>query len=81
MLAPMAKLPPMAKVMTPIMIATKYLVFKRILNHLAEDSEFIQLFIDEARIAVHLRDANIVQIFVLTSRLNAQYRITSICRN
>lgn len=50
----------------------KILVIKRILNHLAEDSEFIQLFIDEARIAVHLRDANIVQIFDFGER-DGQY--------
>jgi serine/threonine protein kinase len=50
----------------------KILVIKRILNHLAEDSEFINLFVDEARIAVHLRDANIVQIFDLGER-DGQY--------
>ena len=41
----------------------KILVIKKILDHLAKDKEFITLFIDEARIAVQLRDANIVQVF------------------
>jgi len=52
----------------------KILVIKRILSHLAEDQEFIDLFVDEARIAVHLRDANIVQIFDLGER-DGQYFI------
>ena len=43
----------------------KILVIKKILDHLAKDKEFITLFIDEARIAVQLRDANIVQVFDL----------------
>ena len=50
----------------------KILVIKRILSHLSEDSEFINLFVDEARIAVRLRDANIVQIFELGER-DGQY--------
>ena len=52
----------------------KILVIKRILSHLAEDQEFIDLFVDDARIAVHLRDANIVQIFDLGER-DGQYFI------
>jgi len=43
----------------------KILVIKRILDHLAEDEEFIRLFIDEARIAVSLLHVNIVQVFEL----------------
>ncbi|MCB9746416.1 MAG: serine/threonine protein kinase, partial [Alphaproteobacteria bacterium] len=43
----------------------KILVIKRILDHLGKDSEFIGLFIDEARIAVSLIHVNIVQVFEL----------------
>jgi serine/threonine protein kinase len=40
---------------------------KRILPTLAEDDEFITMFIDEARIAAHLTHQNIVQIYELGS--------------
>ncbi len=43
----------------------KILVIKKILRNLAEDDEFIELFIDEARIAVQLLHVNIVQVFDL----------------
>ena len=38
---------------------------KRILPNIAEDEEFITMFIDEAKIAVQLTHANIAQIFDL----------------
>jgi eukaryotic-like serine/threonine-protein kinase len=38
---------------------------KRILPNIAEDKEFIKMFIDEAKIAVQLNHANIAQIFDL----------------
>src|SRR6478609_1631458 len=43
----------------------KLLVVKRILPHLSEEDEFIQMFFDEARIAAHLNHPNIAQIFDL----------------
>jgi serine/threonine protein kinase len=43
----------------------KLLVIKRILPHLAENEEFIRMFLDEARIAARLNHPNIVQIFDL----------------
>ncbi|MFT7520719.1 MAG: serine/threonine protein kinase [Kiritimatiellia bacterium] len=43
----------------------KILVIKKVLPNLAKDDEFIRLFIDEARIAVHLLHVNIVQVFDL----------------
>src|SRR6185436_9847116 len=43
----------------------KLLVVKRILPHLAENDEFIKMFLDEARIAARLNHPNIVQIFNL----------------
>lgn len=44
---------------------TKTLVVKRILPHLASDSELIEMFLNEARIAAVLQHQNIVQIFEL----------------
>ena len=38
---------------------------KRILPTLAEDQEFISMFVDEARIAAHLTHQNVVQIYEL----------------
>ena len=38
---------------------------KKILPNIAEDEEFIAMFIDEAKIAVQLQHANIAQIFDL----------------
>src|SRR6476659_10131460 len=41
----------------------RLLAVKRILPNIAEDEEFITMFIDEAKIAVQLNHANIAQIF------------------
>ncbi len=43
----------------------RLLAVKRILSNIAEDEEFITMFIDEAKIAVQLQHANIAQIFDL----------------
>ena len=43
----------------------RILVIKRVLDALAEDEEFVRLFIDEARIASQLQHVNIVQVFDL----------------
>jgi tRNA A-37 threonylcarbamoyl transferase component Bud32 len=43
----------------------KILVIKRVLDHMAQDQEFVEMFIDEARIAVQLQHVNIVQVFDL----------------
>src|SRR5258705_3649188 len=43
----------------------RLLAVKRILPNIAEDKEFITMFIDEAKIAVQLNHANIAQIFDL----------------
>lgn len=40
----------------------RLLVIKRILPHLTQDQEFIEMFIDEAKIAVELTHANICQV-------------------
>lgn len=52
----------------------KFLAIKRILPNLAEDSEFIDMFIDEAKIAVQLNHRNICQIYEL-GRLNDSHYI------
>ena len=46
---------------------------KRILPNIAEDKEFIKMFIDEAKIAVQLNHANIAQIFDLGVVDNSYY--------
>jgi serine/threonine-protein kinase len=43
----------------------KDVVLKKILPHLAEDQKFIDMFLDEARLAAQLSHPNIVQIFDL----------------
>ena len=52
----------------------RYLALKRILPHLAEDDEFITMFVDEARIAVQLHHRNICQIYEL-GRIDDAYYI------
>jgi len=41
----------------------KLLVIKRILSHYAQDEQFVEMFLDEARIAARLDHPNIVQIY------------------
>ena len=43
----------------------RFVAVKKILPQIAEDEEFISMFIDEAKIAVQLNHANIAQIFDL----------------
>lgn len=43
----------------------KVVVLKRILPHLASDTEFVNMFLDEARIAAKLSHPNVVQIYDL----------------
>nr|WP_281256677.1 serine/threonine protein kinase [Melittangium boletus] len=45
------------------------LVIKRILPYLSEEPEFVQMFLDEARIAAQLHHPNVVQVFEL-GRIN-----------
>jgi eukaryotic-like serine/threonine-protein kinase len=42
---------------------TKPVVIKRVLSHYAEDSAFVEQFIQEARVTVGLNHGNIVQVF------------------
>lgn len=43
----------------------RLVAIKRILPNLAQDPDFTDMFIDEARIAIHLRHSNIAQIYEL----------------
>src|SRR5438105_864643 len=43
----------------------KLLTLKRILPDLAEDQDFVQMFLDEARISAGLSHSNIAQVFDL----------------
>ena len=47
---------------------------KRILPSVAQDEEFINMFVDEAKIAVQLNHANIAQIFDLGRRSGQCWR-------
>ncbi|MEL6761458.1 MAG: serine/threonine-protein kinase [Myxococcota bacterium] len=52
----------------------RIIAIKRILPNMADDEEFINMFVDEARIAVQLSHANIVQIYEL-GKIENQYYI------
>jgi len=52
----------------------RFLAVKRILPNLAEDDEFISMFVDEAKIAVQLNHRHVCQIYEL-GRLNDSYYI------
>jgi serine/threonine protein kinase len=51
----------------------KVVVLKRILPHLASDEEFVNMFLDEARIAAKLSHPNVVQIYDLGKADNTYY--------
>lgn len=43
----------------------KLVAIKRVLPHLAKNQKFMDMFLDEARVSMHLSHANIVQVFDL----------------
>jgi eukaryotic-like serine/threonine-protein kinase len=51
----------------------RLVAIKRILPNIAEDAEFISMFIDEAKITVQLNHANIAQIYELSSIGNSYF--------
>ncbi len=56
----------------------KLLVIKRILAHLSESEEFVQMFMDEAKVSVKLQHANIVQTYDF-GRIQDNYFIAMEC--
>lgn len=52
---------------------SKTLVIKRILSHLASDPQFVEMFLDEARLAALLTHPNIVQIYELGEEEGSWY--------
>lgn len=56
----------------------KLIVIKKILPHLTEDKEFIDMFIDEAKISVSLSHSNIAQVYEL-GQFDSQYFIAMEC--
>ena len=53
----------------------KYVVVKCLHDHLADDQEFVKMFLDEARLAAHLDHSNIVQTFELGEHENRYYMV------
>ncbi|HEU0037187.1 MAG TPA: serine/threonine-protein kinase [Kofleriaceae bacterium] len=53
----------------------KYVVVKCLHDHLADDQEFVKMFLDEARLAAHLDHSNIVQTMELGEYENRYYMV------
>jgi eukaryotic-like serine/threonine-protein kinase len=53
----------------------KYVVVKCLHDHLADDAEFVKMFLDEARLAAHLDHSNIVQTMELGEHENRYYMV------
>lgn len=51
----------------------RYLAVKRILPNLAEDDEFVSMFVDEAKIAIRLNHPNICKIYELGRLATSHY--------
>ncbi len=53
----------------------KYVVVKCLHDHLADDQEFVKMFLDEARLAAHLDHSNIVQTMELGEHESRYYMV------
>ena len=53
----------------------KYVVVKCLHDHLADDAEFVKMFLDEARLAAHLDHSNIVQTMELGQHDGRYYMV------
>src|SRR5687768_1806760 len=53
----------------------KYVVVKCLHDHLADDADFVKMFLDEARMAAMLDHSNIVQTFELGEYQNRYYMV------
>src|SRR5260221_2255524 len=53
----------------------KYVVIKCLHDHLADDTDFVKMFLDEARLAAVLDHSNVVQTFELGQHENRYYMV------
>ena len=53
----------------------KYVVVKCLLDHLADDTEFVRMFLDEARLCAQLDHSNIVQTLELGQHEGRYYMV------
>ncbi|MDB4959902.1 MAG: serine/threonine protein kinase [Myxococcales bacterium] len=53
----------------------KYVVVKCLHDHLADDTDFVKMFLDEARLAAQLDHSNVVQTFELGEHENRYYMV------
>src|SRR6476646_3631893 len=51
----------------------KIVVIKKIADHLSSDPDFVEMFLDEARLAAQLNHPNIVQVYDLGEHAGAYY--------
>ena len=51
----------------------KILIIKKVLAHLTENKEFVELFLSEARLAARMNHRNIVQVFELGEQDGAYF--------
>src|SRR4026208_614639 len=51
----------------------KNVAIKRILPNLTKNQKFVSMFLDEARLSLHLQHANIVQVFDISRTPDAAY--------
>ena len=53
----------------------KYIVIKCLLDHLADEQDYVKMFLDEARLCAQLEHSNIVQTLELGEHLNRYYMV------
>ena len=58
----------------------RFFAIKRILPHLAADTDFVTMFINEAKVAVELEHPNVCQIYEL-GRLGQSGKYATGCRS
>ncbi|UJR84962.1 Hypothetical protein I5071_70410 [Sandaracinus amylolyticus] len=53
--------------------AGRHVVLKRVLPHVAEDEHFVEMFVDEARLAMHLNHPNICHVYAFGEESGSYY--------
>ncbi|AKF11531.1 serine/threonine-protein kinase [Sandaracinus amylolyticus] len=53
--------------------AGRHVVLKRVLPHVAEDEHFVEMFVDEARLAMHLNHPNICHVYAFGEESGSFY--------